>query len=83
MGAALALSETAVRELTGLAERMGRPADELLAEAVRRYVDDERQILEGIERGIADADAGRTVDHEAVVAWVESWGTDDELPRPT
>lgn len=30
--------------------------------------------------GEADADAGRVVPHEAVAAWLKSWGTDHELP---
>lgn len=32
--------------------------------------------------GEADADAGRVIPHEAVKAWLVSWGTDHELPRP-
>ena len=32
--------------------------------------------------GEADAKAGRVVPHEAVKAWLKSWGTDDELPPP-
>lgn len=31
---------------------------------------------------IADIEAGRFVSHEAVVRWIESWGTENELPRP-
>ena len=38
--------------------------------------------IEAIRAGIADADAGRVVDHEAVAAWLESWGTENELPAP-
>ena len=38
--------------------------------------------IEAIRVGIADADAGRVVDHEAVVAWLESWDTENELPAP-
>ncbi len=32
----------------------------------------------------ADADiaAGRVVSNEAVMRWIASWGTDNELPRP-
>jgi len=33
-------------------------------------------------RAIADAEAGRVVPHEDVVAWLRSWGTPEELPRP-
>ncbi len=38
--------------------------------------------IEAIRAGIADADAGRVVDHHAVAAWLESWGTENELPAP-
>lgn len=36
-----------------------------------------------IEIGIADADAGRLIPFEQVKAWILSWGTENELPRPT
>lgn len=29
-----------------------------------------------------ELDAGRFVSHEAVMRWLESWGTDNELPPP-
>ncbi len=32
--------------------------------------------------GLADLEAGRTVSGEAVVRWIRSWFTDDELPTP-
>ncbi|WP_174301853.1 CopG family transcriptional regulator [Caulobacter sp. S45] len=32
--------------------------------------------------GLADIEAGRTVSGEAVVRWIRSWFTDDELPTP-
>ncbi|MGK6318125.1 hypothetical protein [Sphingomonas sp. DT-204] len=39
--------------------------------------------LDGGERqAIAELDAGRFVSHEAVMRWLESWGTDNELPPP-
>jgi predicted transcriptional regulator len=33
-------------------------------------------------RAEADYRAGRVVDHEAMKAWLLSWGTPDELPPP-
>ena len=33
-------------------------------------------------RGLADVDAGRLIDDEAMQAWAESLGTDQELPVP-
>lgn len=35
-----------------------------------------------LREGEADADAGRVVSHERVMAWLKSWGTPDELPPP-
>ena len=34
-------------------------------------------------RAEADVAAGRLISHEAVTAWLASWGTDTPLPRPT
>jgi hypothetical protein len=38
--------------------------------------------MAAIEHGLRDAEAGRLVAHADVVAWVESWGSADELPMP-
>lgn len=35
-----------------------------------------------MQRGEADADAGRVVSHDAVSRWLMSWGTVKPLPRP-
>ena len=32
--------------------------------------------------GLADLDAGRVISHEAMKAWLLSWGTAEELPPP-
>tara|TARA_R110002074_G_C12275189_1_gene642564 strand:- start:177 stop:443 length:267 start_codon:yes stop_codon:yes gene_type:complete len=60
-----------------LKEKLGRLADGtrrsrsfLAAEAVESYVDRELAIIEGIERGLADVEAGRTVSHEDAMATV-------------
>jgi predicted transcriptional regulator len=37
---------------------------------------------EGIAKALADVAAGRLVDAAVVRAWVDSIGTDDELPVP-
>jgi len=38
--------------------------------------------LAAIDEGIRDAEAGRVVPHEDVVAWILSWRKPDELPMP-
>jgi len=37
---------------------------------------------DSVARGLAQAKAGQLIAGEAVAAWVNSWGTDNELPRP-
>ncbi|MGO1076935.1 CopG family ribbon-helix-helix protein [Inquilinus sp. CA228] len=56
-------------------EKLGRIARDtrrsrsfLAAEAVAAFVDRELEIIEGIQRGLADMEAGRVVPHEQVVA---------------
>lgn len=35
-----------------------------------------------LQRGLADAEAGRVISHEAMKRWLRSWGTDDPVPPP-
>ena len=71
-------------KLAALARDMKRSKAYLASEAIASYVDlnawQVTHITEALEEDASDA-AG--VPHEEVVAWMESWGTDDELPRPT
>jgi predicted transcriptional regulator len=43
--------------------------------------DDVAQAL-AVEEGLADVRAGRVMDGEPVLRWLESWGTEHELPPP-
>lgn len=57
-------------KLGRLAEGTRRSRSFLAAEAVETYVDRELAIIEGIQRGLADVAAGRTVSHEEAMAAV-------------
>lgn len=57
-------------KLGRLADGTRRSRSFLAAEAVEAYVDCELAIIEGIERGLADVEAGRTVSHEDAMASV-------------
>ena len=67
------------------AAELSRPKGWVINEALAAYFEreDRRQKMyrETLE-GLADVEAGRLIDGEEVLAWIESWGTDDELPRP-
>lgn len=68
-----------IRVSPELKERLGRLAHDtrrsksfLAAEAVSAYVDRELAIIEGIQAGMRDARAGRTVPHEQAVAELQA-----------
>lgn len=67
------------------ATALRRPKAWVINEALAAYFEREtqeqrlyRQTLEGL----ADVEAGRVIDGDQVMAWIESWGSDNELPSP-
>lgn len=70
------------RSLDLLAKATARSRSWLAADAVATYVTEQDWQLAEIKEGLQDADAGRIVTHEEVRRWLNSWGTDDELPPP-
>jgi predicted transcriptional regulator len=66
------LSSETKAELSLLANVTRRSKSFLAAEAVAAYVARERGIIEGIERGLADMKAGRTIPHDAAMAEVDA-----------
>lgn len=44
--------------------------------------ENESNLIERVREGIRQAEKGRFVDHSKVVAWVNSWGTEDEKAPP-
>lgn len=64
-----------IRVTPALKEKLGRLAQDtrrtrsfLAAEAVESYVNRELRIIEGIQRGLADMEAGRVTPHDEVMA---------------
>ena len=55
-------------KLGRLAQGTRRSRAFLASEAVEAYVDRELEIIDGIERGLADVAAGRMVPHDAAMA---------------
>lgn len=58
------LPETTKQQLGRLAARTRRSRSFLAGEAIAGYVERELAIIEGIERGLADMQAGRVVPHD-------------------
>lgn len=80
------LDEETRERLKALAESRRRSSHWLMREAIHQYLDHE----EAIERRNRQADeawedyqrTGQFVSHEAMSAWLDSWGTDKEGPCP-
>ena len=72
-----------------IAQRLAFVEEEALKKALDQIPKNTRELAheawmeKELEKGLADLEAGRTVPHEEVVAWVRSWGTDNECPKPT
>jgi predicted transcriptional regulator len=76
------VSRETKHRLETLAAATKRSKSFLAAEAIERFLAEEAWQVEQIERGVADADAGRVVGAERVHAWMRSWFDETPLPRP-
>jgi predicted transcriptional regulator len=76
------LPDEVAQRLARLAQETRSTPEALLREAAEDLVFDMDERIARIREGLADIEAGRTVPHEKVVAWVRSWGTENELPPP-
>jgi predicted transcriptional regulator len=67
------LESDKVSALDTLANSLDRDRSYLLGEAVQAYLDTQQWQLEQIRAGIAEADAGRVVNHRRVKAMASRW----------
>lgn len=61
---------------------MSEPGNEFDEEAVVFVFEEAVELDAREQKAMADIDAGRFVTHEAVLRWLKSWGTENELPPP-
>ncbi len=76
------LDDELKRRLETLAESTKRSKSYLAAEAIQAYVDLNAWQVTAIEAGLAAADRGELIPQREIAKWVDSWGSDDELPPP-
>lgn len=71
--------------LKKLGKQKHRTVHWLMKDAIRRYIAVEEEAVnlrkETLDRW-EDVDQEKTVNHKAVSAWLASWGTTKEKPRP-
>ncbi len=65
-----------------LAARLERSRGWVIKQALAAWVDMEEERERMTREALADVDAGRVIDHQAVQAWADSLSTDNPLPVP-
>jgi predicted transcriptional regulator len=65
-----------------IAARLERSRGWVMKQALAAWVDQEEERHRMTLEALADVDAGRVIDHQAILAWANSLGTDNPLPPP-
>ena len=63
-----------------LAARLERSRGWIVKQALAAWIAQEEERSRLTREALADVDAGRVIDHQAVQAWADSLGTDRPLP---
>ena len=74
-----------MQRLDAMATRLRRSKGRVINDAVREYLerDELRQHRDQETReALAELDAGQLVDGDEVLAWIDSWGCENELEPP-
>ena len=64
------------------ATRLERSRGWIVKQALTAWIDQEEERSRLTREALADVDAGRVIDHQAVQAWADSLSTDTPLPVP-
>lgn len=78
----LQIADKTKERLERLSETMHRISEALAAEAQEAYLSAQEWQIAGIDEAVRLADDGKFVSHEAMSAWLTSWGTDEETEPP-
>lgn len=65
-----------------LADRLERSRGWIMKQALSSWIAQEEERDRLTHEALADVDAGRVIDHQAVQAWADSLSTDEPLPAP-
>ncbi|MBY0511840.1 MAG: ribbon-helix-helix domain-containing protein [Rhodospirillaceae bacterium] len=73
---------TLAKKVDKLAERLERSRAWIIKQALDAWVDQEEERHKMTLEALADVDAGRVIDHQAVQAWADSLTTSKPKPAP-
>ncbi len=69
-------------KVDALAARIERSRGWIMKQALSAWIDQEEERHKLTLEALADVDAGRLIDHQAIQAWADSLETDNPLPPP-
>lgn len=69
-------------KVEAMASRLERSRGWVMKQALAAWVDQEEERHRMTLEALADVDAGRVIDHQAVQTWADSLGTDKPLLPP-
>lgn len=69
-------------KLDQMAAKLERSRGWIMKQALSAWIAQEEERDRLTQEALADVDAGRVIDHQAVQAWANSLGTDQPLPVP-
>lgn len=78
----VAISAETLSRLRSTAVQSSRDESELMEEAIVAYLDRQDMELAAVEEGMLSASAEGLISHEAMTAWLKSWGTSEEQKAP-
>ena len=73
------------KPLEELATQLHRSKNSVINQAIEEFLTRdalEKQRWQDPLQALESARQGKVIDEDAVHAWLESWGTDDEIPPP-
>jgi predicted transcriptional regulator len=76
------LSDDLTSHVEELAAKTGRSKAELVNDAVHQYLANQQRWRHDLDAALLDTEKGSGYDGDEVLAWIDSWGTDNEKPRP-
>ena len=77
------ISESIRDKIDEIAALTKRTPDDVLDGTLEEFVDREFRLYKEIDEAVKEADArGEWISHERMSAWIDSLGTENELPPP-
>ena len=79
------MSDQLMEKLESIAEKLDRSKGWIIKDAVTQYVeriDRKEKMLAETRQALSETESGKVVDGDEVMAWIESWGSDNEKSAP-